>query len=82
MRLFAEAGRVLKPGGELWVVANRHLSYKAALRAFVGSTREIRRNAKFTVTASLKDGGADAAQRAVRRAERRPDGLTSSRRSF
>lgn len=80
MRLFAEAGRVLKPGGELWVVANRHLSYKVALRTLVGSTREIRRNAKFTVTASIKDGGADAAQRAARRAERRPDGLKPSHR--
>ncbi len=82
MRLFAEAGRVLKPGGELWVVANRHLSYKPALRTLVGSTREIRRNAKFTVTASIKDGGADAAQRAERRAERRPDGLKRSHRPY
>lgn len=80
MRLFAEAGRVLKPGGELWVVANRHLSYKPALKNLVGSTREVRRNAKFTVTASIKDGGADAAQRAERRAERRPDGLKPSHR--
>jgi 16S rRNA (guanine1207-N2)-methyltransferase len=80
LRLFAEAGRVLKPGGELWVVANRHLSYKPALRALVGSTREVRRNAKFTVTASIKDGGADAAQRAERRAERRPDGLKKTHR--
>lgn len=56
-RLFAEAGRVLKPGGELWVVANRHLSYKPILKNLVGPTREVRRNAKFTVTASVKDGG-------------------------
>jgi hypothetical protein len=61
-------------------VANRHLSYKPALRALVGSTREVRRNAKFTVTASIKDGGADAAQRAERRAERRPDGLKKTHR--
>ncbi len=82
MRLFAEAARVLKPGGELWVVANRHLSYKPALKNLVGSTREIRRNAKFTVTASIKDGGADAAQRAERRAERRPDGLKRTHRPY
>lgn len=54
LRLFAEAGRVLKPGGELWVVANRHLSYKPALRKLVGETREVRRTAKFTVTKSVK----------------------------
>lgn len=54
LRLFAEAGRVLKPGGELWVVANRHLSYKPALRKLVGETREVRRTPKFTVTKSFK----------------------------
>jgi 16S rRNA (guanine1207-N2)-methyltransferase len=54
LRLFAEAGRVLKPGGELWVVANRHLSYKSALRKLVGETREVRRTPKFTVTKSIK----------------------------
>ena len=54
LRLFAEAGRVLKPGGELWVVANRHLSYKPALRNLVGETREVRRTPKFTVTKSIK----------------------------
>ena len=54
LRLFAEAGRVLKPGGELWVVANRHLSYKPALRNLVGETREVRRTPKFTVTRSIK----------------------------
>jgi 16S rRNA (guanine1207-N2)-methyltransferase len=58
IRLFAEAGRVLAPGGELWVVANRHLSYKPALRRLVGSTREVRRTPKFTVTASVNDGTA------------------------
>lgn len=54
LRLFAEAGRVLKPGGELWVVANRHLSYKPALRKLVGETREVRRTPKFTVTKTIK----------------------------
>jgi 16S rRNA (guanine1207-N2)-methyltransferase len=54
LRLFAEAGRVLVPGGELWVVANRHLSYKPALRKLVGETREVRRTPKFTVTKSIK----------------------------
>ncbi len=54
LRLFKEAGRVLKSGGELWVVANRHLSYKPALRKLVGETREVRRTPKFTVTRSFK----------------------------
>ena len=84
MRLFAEAGRVLKPGGELWVVANRHLSYRAALRRLVGSTRLISQSPKFTVTASTKEGGVADAQRRVTRTRRAPRGLPneSSRNNF
>lgn len=54
VRLFAEAGRVLKPGGELWVVANSHLGYKPILNNQAGETKEIRRTPKFTVTCSTK----------------------------
>lgn len=54
VRLFAEAGRVLKPGGELWVVANSHLGYKPVLKDLVGETREVKRTPKFTVTCSTK----------------------------
>ena len=54
MRLFEDAARVLKPGGELWVVANRHLGYQAHLSRIIGETREIARTPKFTVTASVK----------------------------
>ena len=53
-RLFADAGRVLAPGGELWTVWNSHLGYRAALERAVGPTRQIARNPKFTVTASRK----------------------------
>ncbi|WP_374009309.1 class I SAM-dependent methyltransferase [Leifsonia sp. LS-T14] len=55
-RLFADAGRVLAPGGELWTVWNSHLGYRAALERAVGPTRQIARNAKFTITASRKSG--------------------------
>ncbi len=55
LRLFAEAGRVLAPGGELWTVWNSHLGYRPALERSVGPTRQIARNAKFTVTASHQD---------------------------
>jgi 16S rRNA (guanine1207-N2)-methyltransferase len=53
-RLFADAGRVLTSGGELWTVWNSHLGYRAALERAVGPTRQIARNPKFTVTASRK----------------------------
>jgi 16S rRNA (guanine1207-N2)-methyltransferase len=53
-RLFADAARVLRPGGELWCVWNSHLRYRPALERLVGPTRQIGRNAKFTVTASRR----------------------------
>ena len=51
-KLFAAAGRVLAPGGELWTVWNSPLGYRAALERHVGPTRQVARNAKFTVTLS------------------------------
>lgn len=53
-RMFAEAARVLRPGGELWAVWNSGLRYRPALGRTVGPTRQIARNAKFTVTASTR----------------------------
>lgn len=50
--LFADAARVLAPGGELWCVWNSHLRYRPLLERLIGPTRQIGRNAKFTVTAS------------------------------
>ena len=54
LKLFADAGRVLQPGGELWTVWNSHLAYKAALNRLVGPTRQVARNPKFTVTVSIR----------------------------
>lgn len=53
--LFQAAGRVLRPGGQLWTVANTHLDYRAVLRRQVGSTRTVHRDPKFTVTVSSRD---------------------------
>ena len=52
--VFADAERVLRPGGELWCVWNSHLRYRPLLERAVGPTRQIARNAKFTVTASVR----------------------------
>ncbi|MCR8670476.1 class I SAM-dependent methyltransferase, partial [Agrococcus sp. HG114] len=52
-RLIADAGRALAPGGELWCVWNSHLGYRPALDR-VGSTRQVSRNPKFTVTATRR----------------------------
>ncbi|ERK70543.1 methyltransferase small domain protein, partial [Leifsonia aquatica ATCC 14665] len=53
-RMFADAARVLAPGGELWTVWNSHLGYRPALERVVGPTRQIARSNKFTVTASRR----------------------------
>ena len=53
-RMFRDAARVLRPGGELWTVYNSHLAYRPTLESVIGSTREVVRNTKFTVTSSRR----------------------------
>jgi 16S rRNA (guanine1207-N2)-methyltransferase len=55
LRMLADARRVLKPGGELWVVFNTHLGYRDYLSRTVGPTRQAGRNSKFTVTVSVRE---------------------------
>jgi len=59
LRLFSDAARVLRPGGELWTVFNTHLGYRQALARIVGPTELITHNAKFTVTVSRKSAKKD-----------------------
>lgn len=54
LKMFEAAARVLSTGGELWTVYNSHLQYRSALERLIGSTTEIGRNPKFTVTRSVK----------------------------
>ncbi len=54
LKLFAEAARVLAPGGELWCVYNRHLQYRTSLEKLVGPTEIMGNNSKFTVTVSRR----------------------------
>lgn len=53
-RLFRDAARVLRPGGELWCVWNSALRYRSELERIVGPTRQIARDPKFTVTVSTR----------------------------
>jgi len=55
-RLFAAAGRVLRPGGELWCVYNSSLPHRPALRRVIGPTRTVGRGSRFVVTVSLRSG--------------------------
>jgi 16S rRNA (guanine1207-N2)-methyltransferase len=53
-RLFAAAGRVLRPGGELWTVFNSPLPHPVALRRLVGPTRVVARDRRFSVAVSTR----------------------------
>jgi 16S rRNA (guanine1207-N2)-methyltransferase len=53
-RLFAAAGRVLRPDGQLWCVYNNRLPHRAALRRLVGPTRVAGSDRRFTVTVSTR----------------------------
>ncbi|GAA2240244.1 hypothetical protein GCM10010401_11080 [Rarobacter faecitabidus] len=52
--MFATSGRLLRPGGELWTVFNRHLGYVPALRRAVGPTTVVAATPKFVVTRSVR----------------------------
>jgi len=49
LSLFDQARRVLRPEGELWVVANRHLGHHKSLAARFGTVRTAALNEKFIV---------------------------------
>lgn len=50
--MFAEAARVLRPGGELWCVYNSHLPWRARLNELVGQTRVVEQTPFYTLTRS------------------------------
>ncbi|MEU6403411.1 methyltransferase [Streptomyces sp. NPDC046985] len=53
-RMFAGARRALRPGGELWVVGNRHLGYHVTLRRMFGECRLVASDPKFVVLRAVR----------------------------
>lgn len=53
-RMFAESRRALRPGGELWVVGNRHLGYHVTLRRIFGNSELVASGPKFVVLRAVK----------------------------
>lgn len=53
-RLIEAAGRLVRPGGEVWTVFNSHLHHRRALSRHVGPTEQVARTPKFTVTRSVR----------------------------
>ncbi|MEV0522880.1 methyltransferase [Streptomyces sp. NPDC050439] len=53
-RMFSGARAALRPGGELWVVGNRHLDYHVKLRKLFGNAQVAASNPKFVVLRAVK----------------------------
>ncbi len=53
-QMFSEANEVLKPGGELWVIGNRHLPYHLKLKRIFGNVTVITNNKKFVIIKASK----------------------------
>ncbi|MEU1852220.1 methyltransferase [Streptomyces sp. NPDC019990] len=53
-RMFTGARRTLRPGGELWVVGNRHLGYHVKLRRLFGNSHLVASDRKFVVLKAVK----------------------------
>jgi 16S rRNA (guanine1207-N2)-methyltransferase len=53
-RMFAGARRALRPGGELWVIGNRHLGYHLKLRRLFGNSELVASDAKFVLLKAVR----------------------------
>lgn len=53
-RMFTGARRTLRPGGELWVVGNRHLGYHVKLRRLFGNSEVVASDPKFVVLRAVR----------------------------
>ncbi|MAD74216.1 MAG: methylase [Rheinheimera sp.] len=53
-QMFTEAKRVLKRGGRLRIVANRHLNYQQQLQRLFGHCQQLAANPKFVILEAIK----------------------------
>ncbi|MEU1672934.1 methyltransferase [Streptomyces roseifaciens] len=54
-RMFTGSRAALRPGGELWVIGNRHLGYHVKLRRLFGNCEMVASDPKFVVLRSVKN---------------------------
>ncbi len=52
--MFKQSKDVLKEGGELWVIGNRHLGYHVQLRKLFGNCELVASNPKFVLFKAVK----------------------------
>jgi methyltransferase small domain protein len=50
LRMFDEAARVLRPGGQLWCVFNSHLPWRRELATRIGRTRVVAQDRNYQLT--------------------------------
>ena len=53
-RMFTGAREALRPGGELWVVGNRHLGYHVKLKRLFGGCQVVASDRKFVVLRAVR----------------------------
>ncbi|MFH9400506.1 methyltransferase [Streptomyces sp. NPDC017638] len=53
-RMFTGAKRALRPGGELWVIGNRHLGYHVKLKRLFGNSETVASDPKFVVLRAVR----------------------------
>lgn len=53
-QMLQQSFRVLRPGGELWVIGNRHLSYHHKIKRVFGNCETVAGNKKFVVLCGKK----------------------------
>ena len=53
-QMFNDAKRVLKQGGRLRIVANRHLGYQQHLQRLFGNCRQLAADPKFVILEMIK----------------------------
>jgi len=53
-QMFSDSKRVLRAGGEIWVIANRHLGYHVQLKQLFGNCQTLASNKKFVLLQASK----------------------------
>ncbi len=54
-RMFTGSRDALRPGGELWVIGNRHLGYHVKLRRLFGNCEIVASDPKFVILRAIKN---------------------------
>lgn len=54
-RMFTDSRTALRPGGELWVIGNRHLGYHLKLRRLFGNCEVVTSDPKFVILRAVRN---------------------------